>query len=105
MAWIIDIELVDLSEAAAPDAIEAIFDVIYPGETWVRSRVLVSPLAMAALSAGGSAGEGAGERAVVSAARDALATVLEQASGPLSVELRLTEGAVEVLRSGRVDPR
>ena len=99
MAWIIDIELVDLSEAAHPDALEAIFDVIYPGETWVRSRVLVSRPALAAISVAEN------EHAVVSAARDALAAVLERASGPISVEMRLTGGPDEILRSSPVDPR
>jgi hypothetical protein len=81
MAIFMDIEFVCLNEAEAPDAFVVTFDVIYAGETWCRSEVLVDGLAAAAL--------GFNEREVTGSARDALLELLTLETGPVSFVLRL----------------
>jgi hypothetical protein len=87
-----DVELVSIVEGELPDAYTATFDVIYPGETWCRSVVLVDTAAAARLERE--------ERAVVSAARDALLELLAGEGAPVSFLIRLApEGATVLARA------
>jgi len=83
MAWIVDVELVAVEAAEPPDLALVTFDVVYPGETWCRSLVYVTP------------GVTAGEDDLVSRSRDALLTFLEREGQPVALEVRLSpEGPV-----------
>jgi hypothetical protein len=82
MALFMDIEFVSLTEAEPPDAFAAVFDVIYAGETWCRSVVMVE--------AGVAAQVGYEERAVIATARNALLDLLAVEPAPVSFSLRLT---------------
>lgn len=90
MTWIVDIDMLGVEVAEAPDALAIAFDVTFPGETWCRSLVLIAP-ELAHLP----------ENELVGRARDALFAELEAAGEPISVELRLTPTATIVLASGR----
>lgn len=94
MAWIIEVELVEVTEADPPDAWIVSFDVIYPGETWCRSLVRLSPTVSLAQ-----------ESDLVGQARDALLAVLELQPGPASAEIRVGSEGTEVLRLGTPDLR
>lgn len=83
-----------MTEAEAPDAFVATFDVIYPGETWCRSEVLVEDMVAIAL--------GFDEWEVTRAARDALVELLALETGPVSFRLRLGLDGTAVL--GRATP-
>ena len=89
-----DIEFVSLDATEPPDTFAATFDVIYAGETWCRSVVLVESAAVARL--------GFEERAVIGAARDALLDLLEVEAAPVSFHLRLTTEGTSIL--GRATP-
>lgn len=87
-----DIELVAIEPAEPPDAYATAFDVIYAGETWCRSVVLVDATVAAAVER---------ERpAVISAARDALLALLQYEPAPVSFCLRLTAEGTVVLARG-----
>jgi hypothetical protein len=94
VAIFVDIELVSLDAAELPDRFAATFDVIYPGETWCRSVVLVESAAAARL--------GLEERAIIAAARDALLDLLDVEVAPVSFHLRLTTEGTSIL--GRATP-
>lgn len=87
-----DIEFVSLVEAEPPDAFAVTFDVIYAGETWCRSVILVH---------GGSAAQLAhDESAIINASRNALLDLLAAETRPVSFNLRLTpEGPSVVERA------
>jgi hypothetical protein len=87
-----DIELVAIDEAEHPDAFAVVFDAIYAGETWCRSLVWVDAETAAALDRD--------ERAVISAARDALLERLAMEPAPVSFELRLGQGGSTVVARG-----
>ena len=89
MAIFMDIELVSLDEAEPPDVFAVTFDVIYAGETWCRSCVLVDEVV--------AAGVDREEHAVVGAARDALLELLALEPAPVSFYLRLTGEGTAVL--------
>jgi hypothetical protein len=95
MAIFMDIEFVCLNEAEPPHAFAVTFDVIYAGETWCRSEVLVDGLVAAAL--------GFDERQVTGSARDALLELLASETGPVSFVLRLGLDGTTVM--GRATPR
>ncbi|GAB4254646.1 MAG: hypothetical protein Kow00129_15670 [Thermoleophilia bacterium] len=105
MAWIVDVELVSLEEGAPGEDLEIVFDVVYPGETWTRSIVRVTPAARAALEvgSGGPAGRGVAGSGLVSRARDVLLFQLEREVSPVSLDLRLEPERVEVLVRRRAD--
>lgn len=84
-----DIEFVALTEAEDPDAFAVAFDVIYSGETWCRSEVL--------LARDTAAGAGCDEAAMTAAARDALLDLLAVEPSPVSLRLRLTPIGVSIL--------
>jgi len=94
MAIFMDIEFVSLDEAESPDAFAATFDVIYAGETWCRSVVMVETAMAARLGFEG--------QAVTGAARDALLELLMAETAPVSFHLRLTPDGTTVL--GRATP-
>lgn len=84
-----DIEFVSLVEAEPPDAFAVTFDVIYAGETWCRSVILVH---------GGSAARFAhDEGAIIGASRVALLDLLAAETRPVSFHLRLTPEGTTVL--------
>lgn len=87
-----DIEFVSLDEAESPDAFSVTFDVIYAGETWCRSVVMVENAAAARLGFEG--------QAVTCAARDALLELLMAETAPASFHLRLTQDGISVLARG-----
>ena len=89
MAIFMDIEIVSLEEAEPPDGFAVAFDVIYPGETWCRSCVLVDDVVAARLERE--------EHAIVRAARDALLELLAVEPVPVSFHLRLTVEGTTVL--------
>ena len=89
MAIFMDIELVSLDEAEPPDVFAVTFDVIYAGETWCRSCVLVDEVVAARAQRD--------EHAVVGAARDALLELLALEPTPVSFYLRLTSKGTAVL--------
>jgi hypothetical protein len=90
VAWIVDVELVEVTAGRPPDLWQVVFDVIYPGETWCRSIVR---LTMDFVEEG--------ELELVGRARDALVAVLERQSGPVSTDIRVTPAGTAVLRLGR----
>ena len=90
-----DIEFVCINQAEPPDAFAVTFDVIYAGETWCRSEVLVECTQAAQL--------GFEEQAVTAAARNALLDLLALETGPVSILLRLAPDGTTVL--GRATPR
>jgi hypothetical protein len=91
VAIFMDIEFVAIDEAEYPDAFAVVFDVIYAGETWCRSLVWVGSDAAAAADRD--------ERAVISAARNALLDALASESVPVSLQLRVgLDGSVVVAR-------
>lgn len=90
MTWIVDIDMLGVETAEPPDALAIAFDVTYPGETWCRSLVLITP-ELAHIPG----------YELVSRARDALVAVIEAAGEPISVELRLTSTETVVLASAR----
>jgi hypothetical protein len=69
------------------------FDVIYSGETWCRSLVMVETATAARLEHD--------ERAVVRAARDTLLELLSLEPAPVSFHLRLRADGVTLLARGR----
>jgi len=89
VAIFMDIELVSVDEAEHPDVFAVTFDVIYAGETWCRSCVLVDQVV--------AAGAQRDEHAVVGAARDALLELLALEPAPVSFYLRLTSQGTAVL--------
>jgi hypothetical protein len=89
VAIFMDVELVSIVEGELPDAFTVTFDVIYSGETWCRSVVGVDRAVAARLERE--------ERALVSAARDALLELLAVESTPVSFRMRLTAGGPTVL--------
>lgn len=92
MAVFIDIELVCIDPAEAPDAYVVVFDVIYAGETWCRSLVWVETAVAARVEDD--------RHAVITAARDALLELLAYEAVPVSYQLRLTvEGAMVLARA------
>jgi hypothetical protein len=92
MAIFMDIEVVSINEAESPDAFIVALDVIYAGETWCRSLVQVESTLAARLESN--------ERAVISAARDALLELLAVEPLPVSFHLRLgTEGSTILARA------
>ena len=93
MAIFMDIELVSIQEAEAPDAFTVAFDVIYAGETWCRSIVDVGTAEAARLARD--------EHAVVRAARDALLDLLALEPAPMSFHLRLGAAGPAVLAKAR----
>jgi hypothetical protein len=95
MAIFMDIEFVCLEEAEAPDAFAATFDVIYAGETWCRSVVMVDAVAAAQM--------GHEEREIVRVSRNALLELIAAEAIPVSFHLRLTPEGTAVL--GRATPR
>jgi hypothetical protein len=95
MTLFMDVEFVSIDEAEAPDAFAVTFDVIYAGETWCRSEVLVDMTVAARL--------GREERAVVRTARDALLERLALETLPVSLHLRLFPEGTTVL--ARATPR
>lgn len=93
MAIFMDIELVSIQEAQPPDAFSVAFDVIYAGETWCRSVVDVDSAEAAYF--------GRDERAVVTAARDALLDLLAVEAAPVAFHLRLGVEGTTVVARGR----
>ena len=92
MARFMDIELVSIDVEEPPDAHAVAFDVIYPGETWCRSLVRLSPDLAADL--------GQEEGRMIAAARDALLELLDLEAQPVSFDLRLTvDGTVVLARA------
>lgn len=92
MPIFIDVELVGIEAAEPPGTYVTAFDVIYAGETWCRSVVLVDPDVVAAVERE--------QRAVIGAARDALLELLQFEAVPVSFRLRLTaEGTVVLARA------
>jgi hypothetical protein len=89
MAWIVDVELVEVLEGEGIDALLVVFDVIYPGETWCRSLVRLT----------GLVAEGT-EHDMVARARDSLVALLDLESRPTSLDLRLTAEGPVVLGRG-----
>ena len=92
MTIFMDIELISVMEAEPPDAYAVTFDVIYSGETWCRSLVMVDTVT--------AAGLGGEEYPVVSVARDALLESLATEARPVSLHLRLTSAGVTVVGRG-----
>lgn len=78
-----------LAEGEPSDTYLVAFDVIYPGETWCRSVVVVEEAVAAGLQHDW--------RAVVRVARDALLVMLAVEAAPVSFQLRLTTEGVTVL--------
>jgi hypothetical protein len=95
VAIFMDIEVVSVDEAEAPDAFAVTFDVIYAGETWCRSLVRIDSAVAARIDRD--------ERAVTRAARDALLELLAVEAAPVSFHLRLTTEGTAVL--ARATPR
>ena len=95
MALFMDIELVSIDETGRPDAFAVAFDVIYAGETWCRSLVCVDEMVAVRLQRD--------ERAVITAARDALLDLLAVEPMPVSFHLRVSTEGTEVL--ARATPR
>jgi hypothetical protein len=93
MAIFMDVELVSILEAEAPDAYSVAFDVIYSGETWCRSIVDVDTAEAARL--------GWDEHAVVRAARGALLDLLAAEAAPVSFHVRLQAEGAAVLAKAR----
>ena len=89
MAIFTDIDFVTIEEAEPPDAYSILFDVIYAGETWCRSRVDLDASMAALLSRE--------NRAMVAAARDALLELLAPQALPVSFHLRVTPEGTTVL--------
>ena len=87
-----DIEFVSLDQAELPDAFSVTFDVIYAGETWCRSVVMLETAVAAGLAFEG--------QAVTAVARDALLELLMCEAGPVSFHLRLTTEGTTVLGRG-----
>jgi hypothetical protein len=87
-----DIEFVSLDQAELPDAFSVTFDVIYAGETWCRSVVMVESAV--------AAGFGFEGQAITSVARDALLELLMSETGPVSLHLRLATEGTTVLGRG-----
>lgn len=92
MTLFMDIELVSVEEAEPPDAFTVVFDVIYAGETWCRSLVWVDDLVATRLHHD--------ERAVTSAARDALLDLLAVEAVPVSFHVRVTTDGPSILARG-----
>lgn len=105
MAQIVDVELVGLEEGEGQDAFLVTFDVIYPGETWCRSLVRVTPQAASSLETVTAEAPPAAEHRVIARARDCLLSLLELESGPSSAEIRLTGEGLVVLALGRPNLR
>jgi hypothetical protein len=93
VAIFMDIELVSIQEAEAPDGFSVAFDVIYAGETWCRSVIDVDSL--------GSARLGRDEQAIVRAAREALLDLLVMEPAPVSFHLQLGGEGLAVLAKAR----
>jgi hypothetical protein len=87
-----DIELVSIEEADAPDAFRVLFDVIYAGETWCRSLVCIGSDLSAQL--------GREEPVLIRTARDALLELLVVESVPVSFQLRLSAAGCTVVARG-----
>ncbi len=96
MSIFADVELVVIESAEPPDEFVVAFDVIYAGETWCRSEVLVDGAVTATV--GGNC------HAVVRAARDALLELLQHEAAPVSFRLRLTAQGAVVLARGTPGP-
>jgi hypothetical protein len=94
VAIFMDIEFVSFDQAEPPDAFAVTFDVIYAGETWCRSVVMVENSTAACLGFEG--------QAVTCAARDALLELLMAETAPVSFHLRLAPDGTTVL--GRATP-
>jgi hypothetical protein len=92
VAWIVDVELVEVAPGELPDVWTIVFDVIYPGETWCRSLVRLSP-----------ASSQGNELELVGRARDALLAILELQAGPASADIRVAPEGTTVLRLGSPD--
>ncbi len=91
VAIFMDMEFVAIDEAEFPDAFAVVFDAIYAGETWCRSLVWVDAQMAALLDRD--------ERAVISAARNALLESLAAETVPVSFQLRLgVDGATVIAR-------
>jgi hypothetical protein len=86
VTWIVDIDMLGVEPAEPPDRLELAFDVTFPGETWCRSFVYVSPDLVFA-----------SEYELVGVARDELIAVIDREGRPVSVTMRLGPGGVEVL--------
>jgi hypothetical protein len=89
MAIFMDIEFVSLVEAEEPDVFAVTFDVIYGGETWCRSEVLIDR--------GASSGIGFDQAVAAAVARDALLEKVAVETAPVALRLRITNDGVEVL--------
>lgn len=89
MAMFMDIEFVSLVDAEEPDAFAVTFDVIYGGETWCRSEVLIDR--------GASSGVGFDQAAAAAMARDALLEMVAVETAPVALQLRITCAGVEIL--------
>lgn len=87
-----DVELVVIEPTEPPDDFVVAFDVIYAGETWCRSVVLVDTMVAAAVERE--------RQAVVRMARDALLELLQYEAAPVSFQLRLTAAGTVVLARG-----
>lgn len=86
MTWIVDIDMLGVEPAEPPDRFEIAFDVTFPGETWCRSLVYVTPEVVVV-----------SEYELVAAARDAVIAVIEREGRPVSVTMRLGADGAEVL--------
>jgi hypothetical protein len=95
MALFMDIEFVCINQAEPPDAFVITFDVIYAGETWCRSEVLVDNAQAAQL--------GFEEQGITAAARNALLDLLALEIEPVSFLLRLAPDGTTLL--GRATPQ
>lgn len=86
MTWIVDIDMLGVEPAEPPDRLELAFDVTFPGETWCRSFVYVSPDFVFT-----------SEFELAGVARDELIAVIDREGRPVSVTMRLGPGGAEVL--------
>ena len=91
-----DIELVAIEPADPPDAFAVAFDVIYAGETWCRSVVLVDNMVAGAVERD--------QHAIIGMARDALLELLQFEAAPVSFHLRLAAEGTAVLARGAPGP-
>jgi len=91
-----DIEFVAIEPAEPPDAFRVAFDVIYAGETWCRSVVLVDNMVAGAVERD--------QHAVIGMARDALLELLQFEAAPVSFHLRLAAEGTVVSARGTPGP-